>query len=154
MSIWNNRILLLAIPGRLVSSVIHRIATLVQKIDEPGSRSAICGGTTTIIAFVSQARHHDSMLPLVDAYSARAEGISYCDYALHLILTNPTNEILKDELPLLARDRGITSVKLYMTYDPMKVSLMLCSVTFVYTLILFTTQILLLISAFVDRWIG
>ena len=98
--------------------------SLFRQLTNQGSRSAICGGTTTVIAFVSQARHHNSMLPLVDTYSARAEGNSYCDYALHLILTNPTKEILKDELPLLARDKGITSVKLYMTYDLMKVSLM------------------------------
>ncbi|MCJ1417362.1 hypothetical protein MMC32_003705 [Xylographa parallela] len=86
---------------------------------ETGSRSAVCGGTTTVIAFVSQARQHDSLLPLVEEYSARAEGNSYCDYGLHVILTNPTMKILTDEIPILAREHGITSVKLYMTYDPM-----------------------------------
>lgn len=86
---------------------------------ESGTRSAICGGTTTVIAFVSQAREHDSLLPLVEEYSAKAQGNSYCDYGLHLILTNPTMEILTNEIPTLAKEQGITSIKLYMTYDPM-----------------------------------
>ncbi|KAI9822607.1 MAG: hypothetical protein M1827_000326 [Pycnora praestabilis] len=87
---------------------------------ETGSRSAICGGTTTIVAFVSQARQDESVIPLVEEYSARAAGNSYCDYGLHLIMTNPTPRILQDELPVLAKEWGITSVKLYMTYDLMK----------------------------------
>ena len=89
---------------------------------ETGTRSAICGGTTTVLAFVSQARHHDSLIPLVEEYSARAKGNSYCDYGLHIILTNPTQQILQEELPSLARDQGITSIKLYMTYNVMKLN--------------------------------
>ena len=87
---------------------------------ETGTRSAICGGTTTVIAFVSQARHHDSLIPLVEEYSQRAKDNAYCDYGFHLILTNPTSKILHEEIPFLAREHGITSVKLYMTYDIMK----------------------------------
>ena len=87
---------------------------------ETGTRSAICGGTTTIIAFISQARKDESLLPLFDEYSARAKGKSYCDYGLHVILTNPNPTVLNEELPLLAREHGITSVKLYMTYERMK----------------------------------
>ena len=73
-----------------------------------------------MIAFVSQARQDNSLLPLVEEYSARAKGNSHCDYGLHLILTNPTPKVLQDEIPLLSREEGITSVKLYMTYDLMK----------------------------------
>ena len=73
-----------------------------------------------MIAFVSQAREHESLLPLVDEYSSLARNSSYCDYGLHVILTNPTPKILQDEIPLLSREAGITSVKLYMTYDRMK----------------------------------
>ena len=87
---------------------------------ETASRSAVCGGTTTVIAFVSQARSHESVFPIVKEYSARAEGNSHCDYGLHLILTNPTTKILQDEIPILAREEGISSVKLYMTYELMK----------------------------------
>lgn len=73
-----------------------------------------------MVAFVSQARHHESLLPIVEEYGGLAHGNSYCDYGLHLILTNPTEKILKEELPVLAQEQGITSVKLYMTYDAMK----------------------------------
>lgn len=37
-----------------------------------------------------------------------------------MILTNPTDAVLADELPQLVAREGITSVKLYMTYEPMK----------------------------------
>lgn len=37
-----------------------------------------------------------------------------------MILTNPTETILEEELPQLVEKEGISSVKLYMTYEPMK----------------------------------
>lgn len=37
-----------------------------------------------------------------------------------MILTNPTETVLEDELPQLVEKEGISSVKLYMTYEPMK----------------------------------
>lgn len=89
---------------------------------ETGTRSAICGGTTTVVAFASQNRADDSVLPIVENYGALAKGRAYCDYAYHLILTNPTKKIVEQELPLLVKDIGITSVKLYMTYDPLKLA--------------------------------
>lgn len=89
---------------------------------ETGTRSAICGGTTTVVAFASQNREHDTVLPIVEEYSALAKGRAFCDYAFHLILTNPTKKIVDEELPLLVKEKGITSVKLYMTYDPLKLA--------------------------------
>ncbi|KAI9845819.1 MAG: hypothetical protein M1837_004499 [Sclerophora amabilis] len=89
---------------------------------ETGTRSAICGGTTTVVAFVSQAREHDSVLPLVEEYSGRAQGNAYCDYSFHLILTNPSPTVLEEEFPVLVERWGITSVKLYMTYNIMKLN--------------------------------
>lgn len=87
---------------------------------ETGSRSAIAGGTTTIIAFASQQRDDDSLYPVLEDYHQKSRDQSYCDYGFHFILTNPTREILENELPGLAKDEGITSVKLYMTYEAMK----------------------------------
>ena len=85
-----------------------------------GTRSAICGGTTTVVAFASQNKNHDSVLPIVEEYGALIEGRAYADYAYHLILTNPTKKIVEEELPIIAKEKGVTSVKLYMTYDPLK----------------------------------
>ncbi|TVY29829.1 Dihydropyrimidinase [Lachnellula hyalina] len=84
-----------------------------------GSRSAIAGGTTTVLAFASQLKTETSVIPCLDNYLLRAKDQTYCDYGIHLILTNPTPEIMSTEMPLLIK-RGITSVKLYMTYEPMK----------------------------------
>ncbi|CAK7262730.1 hypothetical protein SEPCBS119000_000132 [Sporothrix epigloea] len=89
---------------------------------ETGSRSAIAGGNTTVIAFASQRRDETSLLPCVERYHAKATGNAYCDYGFHVIMTNVTETILADELPLLAETskHGITSVKLYMTYLPLR----------------------------------
>ncbi len=45
-----------------------------------------------------------------------AAGQSYCDYAFHVILSNPTNHVLEKDLPMMVEHYGITSVKIYMTY--------------------------------------
>ncbi|OQU94949.1 hypothetical protein CLAIMM_01226 [Cladophialophora immunda] len=87
-----------------------------------GSRSAIAGGTTTILAFASQKRTDTSLIPVLDDYYQKARGQSYADYGFHFILTNPTRDILQKELPIMANEKGVTSVKLYMTYEPMKLT--------------------------------
>ncbi|KAK3686443.1 hypothetical protein LTR37_019831 [Vermiconidia calcicola] len=88
---------------------------------ETGSRSAIAGGTTTIIAFASQPKDATSLYPVLEDYDKKAKDQSYADYGYHFILTNPTKAILQDELPVMAAQHGITSVKLYMTYEAMRV---------------------------------
>lgn len=89
---------------------------------ETGSRSAIAGGTTTIIAFASQKKTETSLFPVLEAYDKKAKDQSYADYGYHFILSNPTKEILRDELPFMAAEHGITSVKLYMTYEALKLN--------------------------------
>jgi dihydropyrimidinase len=84
-----------------------------------GSRSAIAGGTTTVIAFASQNNTETTVIPCIQDYHTRAKDKSYCDYGFHLILSNPTRNIMSTEMPLLI-EQGITSVKLYMTYEPLK----------------------------------
>lgn len=86
---------------------------------ETGTRSAIAGGTTTVLAFASQKRTDESLFPVVDEYHRRAAKNAFCDYGFHLILSNPSPNILENELPVLVQD-GISSVKLYMTYQPMR----------------------------------
>lgn len=73
-----------------------------------------------MIAFASQKRHEESIYPALQAYHKKATGNAYCDYGFHIILTNPTDKVLEDELPQLVENEGISSVKLYMTYEPMK----------------------------------
>src|SRR5688572_8655364 len=85
---------------------------------ESGTRSAACGGTTTVVPFAAQAKGQ-SLRAAVEDYHRRAEGQAYVDYAFHLIVTDPTERVLKDELPRLIEE-GYTSFKLYMTYDDLK----------------------------------
>jgi dihydropyrimidinase len=83
-----------------------------------GTRSAACGGTTTVIPFAAQERGQ-SLRAAVDDYHRRAEGKAFVDYAFHMIVTDPTPAVVKDELPALIGE-GYTSFKIYMTYDDLK----------------------------------
>jgi dihydropyrimidinase len=83
-----------------------------------GTRSAAAGGTTTVIPFAAQARGQ-SLRAAVQDYHARSEGRACIDYAFHLIVSDPTPEVLTRELPELIAE-GYTSFKIYMTYDDLK----------------------------------
>lgn len=87
---------------------------------ESGSRSAAFGGTTTIIAFVVQHRGQ-SVREAVEDYHRRAGGKSYVDNGFHLIVSDPTQTVLTEELPSLIAE-GYASVKVYMTYEAMRLS--------------------------------
>ena len=85
---------------------------------DTGTRSAACGGTTTVIPFAAQVRGQ-SLRAAVDDYHRRAGGRAHVDYAFHLIVSDPTPEVLQHELPALIRE-GYSSFKIYMTYDDLK----------------------------------
>lgn len=83
-----------------------------------GTRSAACGGTTTVIPFAAQMKGQSLQAAVLD-YHGRAEGKACIDYAFHLIVSDPTPAVLTQELPALIA-RGYTSFKVYMTYDDLK----------------------------------
>lgn len=83
-----------------------------------GTRSAACGGTTTVIPFAAQAKGQ-SLAEAVADYHLRAGGKAAVDYAFHMILTDPTRHVLDVELPRLVAE-GCSSFKIYMTYDDLK----------------------------------
>jgi len=87
---------------------------------ETGTRAAACGGTTTVIPFAAQVKGQ-SLRAAVDDYHARAQGKSHLDHAFHLIVSDPTPDVLERELPALIRE-GYTSFKIYMTYDDLKLN--------------------------------
>ena len=87
---------------------------------ESGTISAAFGGTTTVIPFACQMKGQ-SLRPVVEDYHRRADGKAVIDYAFHLILSDPTDQVLGQALPALIRD-GYTSFKVYMTYDDMKLN--------------------------------
>lgn len=87
---------------------------------ESGTVSAACGGTTTVIPFACQMKG-GTLRDAVADYHSRAEGKPVIDYAFHLIVSDPTEQVLGQELPALIND-GYTSFKVYMTYDDLKLS--------------------------------
>ncbi|MBW4465160.1 MAG: dihydropyrimidinase [Pegethrix bostrychoides GSE-TBD4-15B] len=84
------------------------------------TRSALCGGTTTVIPFACQIKG-ESLKAAVADYHQRATGNALIDYAFHLIVSDPTPEVLDQELPALIQS-GCTSFKVYMTYDDLKLN--------------------------------
>ncbi|HEU4825130.1 MAG TPA: amidohydrolase family protein, partial [Dongiaceae bacterium] len=80
-----------------------------------GTLSAACGGTTTVIPFAMPIRGQ-SLRAVVDDYHVRARDKAVIDYAFHLVVSNPSPQILGQDLPALIRD-GCTSFKVYLTYE-------------------------------------
>ncbi|GAA3952946.1 dihydropyrimidinase [Allohahella marinimesophila] len=83
-----------------------------------GTRSAACGGTTTVMPFALQKKGA-TLEESVANYHAVSDGEACIDYAFHLIVADPTPDVVERELPQLI-ERGYTSLKLYMTYDDLK----------------------------------
>jgi len=89
---------------------------------DTGTRSAIAGGTTTVITFASQFKGDKSLVPVIEEYHKLANGQCYCDYSFHVIISNPSKEICNNDLQLMVEKYGITSVKIYMTYKALKLN--------------------------------
>jgi len=85
-----------------------------------GGVSAACGGTTTIVPFAAQHRGQ-SLRAVVAAYHARACSRAFIDYGFHLIVSDPTETVLSEELPELVA-AGCPSLKVYMTYEALKLN--------------------------------
>ena len=98
----------------------QRSAAGVMTADDffTATRSAACGGTTTVIPFAAQHRGM-SLRQVVKDYHACAQPKAAVDYAFHLIVSDPTEQVCGQELPALIKD-GYTSFKIYTTYDALK----------------------------------
>lgn len=83
-----------------------------------GTLSALCGGTTTVVPFAMQMRGQ-SLRDIVEDYHERARPKAHIDYGIHLIVGDPSPEVLRDEIPALIAE-GCTSMKIYLTYDGLK----------------------------------
>ncbi|WP_417803775.1 dihydropyrimidinase [Thalassospira lucentensis] len=85
---------------------------------ETGSLSALFGGNTTLMPFCLQERG----VPLRETlkhYHAKAEGQCYTDVSFHLIVCDPTDAVLGQDIPALVAD-GYTSLKVFMTYEDLR----------------------------------
>ena len=83
-----------------------------------GSRSALAGGTTSVVTFSTQFKGGGVLEPLAE-YRRRAEAGAAVDYAFHQIVTDPTDAVICDELPQVVAS-GVRSLKVFLTYDPLR----------------------------------
>ncbi|KQS67547.1 dihydropyrimidinase [Methylobacterium sp. Leaf361] len=85
---------------------------------ESATTSAALGGTTSVIAFAAQHVGMD-LAQVVEDYAALARKGAVIDYAFHLIVADPTDKTLKEDIPVLVK-AGHTSLKAFMTYDRLR----------------------------------
>lgn len=87
---------------------------------ESGTLSALFGGNTMILPFCLQEKGKP-LREALKAYHALAEGNCYTDVSFHLIVSDPSDAVLGQELPALVED-GYTSFKVFMTYESLRLS--------------------------------
>jgi dihydropyrimidinase len=115
---------LLVMPGG-VDAHVHMAqptsdGTVMADGFESGTRAAAAGGNTTVLPFALQIKGR-SLRECVKEYHREAEGNCYIDVAFHLIVSDPSPQVLGQELPALVKD-GYTSFKVFMTYDDLVLS--------------------------------
>lgn len=83
-----------------------------------GTTAAVCGGTTTICDFATQDKG-GTLMDALAAWKQKAAGVSRCNYAFHMAITD-WNERTRAELGAL-RAAGVSSFKAYFAYDALRV---------------------------------
>ncbi|MDF2519668.1 MAG: hydA [Clostridia bacterium] len=81
-----------------------------------GTAAAACGGTTTIVDHMGFGPANCSMEHQLRVYHEYAKDKAVVDYSFHGVIQHVNEEIL-DQLAVMIADEGISSFKLYMTYD-------------------------------------
>lgn len=87
---------------------------------ESGTGAAAFGGTTTVVCFAAQ-HQGKSLAKVVEDYHKLAKKGAVIDYAFHMIIADPTERVLKEELPPLIK-AGHSSIKIFMTYEKTRVA--------------------------------
>ncbi len=85
---------------------------------DSGTRSAAIGGNSSVLAFCMQEKGQ-SLREALKVYHGKAEGKCHIEVSFHLVVTDPTAEVLGQELPALVED-GYTSLKVFMTYEGLR----------------------------------
>ncbi|MBP5727267.1 MAG: amidohydrolase family protein, partial [Clostridia bacterium] len=81
-----------------------------------GTVAAACGGTTTIVDHMAFGPKGCSPWHQVKEYHRLADGNAVVDYGFHGVLQHVDDDAL-DGMAQIAEEEGITSFKIYMTYD-------------------------------------
>lgn len=81
-----------------------------------GTVAAACGGTTSIVDHMAFGPKGCSLWHQVEEYHRLADGNAVVDYGFHGVIQHVTPSVLK-EMEEISDNEGITSFKIYMTYD-------------------------------------
>ena len=81
-----------------------------------GTVAATCGGTTTIVDHMAFGPKDCSLWHQVEEYHRLADGKAVIDYGFHGVIQHVNDEILQ-QMGEIAEKEGITSFKVYLTYD-------------------------------------
>ncbi len=93
-------------------------ATVTADDFATGTGAAVVGGTTTVLDFATQERGM-TLMEALRKWKKKAENSS-CNYGFHMAMSE-WNEDRIAELPLMI-EHGVTSFKMYMVYDNMRLS--------------------------------
>ena len=85
---------------------------------DSGTRSAIRGGTTTVVDFACPNKG-ESLHYGLDLWHKKADGNCWCDYGFHMTIDD-WNEAIEREIDDMYA-AGISSFKMYMTYPAMMI---------------------------------
>lgn len=91
--------------------------TTIDDFDS-GTKSAIRGGTTTIVDFACPNKG-ESLRYGLDLWHKKADGNCWCDYGFHMTIDDWNPSIEKEIDDMYAE--GISSFKMYMTYPAMMI---------------------------------
>ncbi len=98
---------------------LHVAGTVTADNFETGTKAALSGGTTMIIDFATQYQG-ETLEKALENWHKKADGNASCDYGFHLAISD-WNPAISKELEEIV-ENGVTSFKLYMTYDEMYLS--------------------------------
>lgn len=93
---------------------LHVAGTVTADDFYTGTKAAVKGGTTTIVDFATQYPG-ETLMEGLENWHKKAEGKSSCDYGFHMSITDWKPEISRELDRMM--EEGVTSFKLYMTYD-------------------------------------
>lgn len=93
---------------------LHVAGTVTADDFYTGTRAALAGGTTTIVDFATQYPG-ETLTEGLENWHKKADGKCSCDYGFHMSVTEWNPEISRELERMM--DEGVTSFKLYMTYD-------------------------------------
>lgn len=93
---------------------LHVAGTVTADDFATGTKAAVRGGTTTIVDFGTQYAG-ESLADGLRNWHGKADGKCSCDYGFHMSISDWNPSVSKELDDMM--EAGITSFKLYMTYD-------------------------------------